>query len=131
MENDLFVNYDALCYATFINIKTATSGVNYIYLKGFDYNSKDHRFVLAVINACYNILEEKEVLIKVGPFQMGSIKRRYGSFMNIRKPKGEPERGIDVKELLDFMYPTARGLCGEDFMFGNIFDAYYSGKDNR
>lgn len=129
MEKDKYVNYDALCYATFINIKTLTSGVNYIYLKGFDYDNDDHKFVLAVINACYNILEEKEILVDVGLFQRKAIKRDYPSFINVRKPKNEPEKVVDVDELLEFMYPTAQTLCGPVFTFSDIYNAYYAGKD--
>ena len=131
MENDLYVNYDALCYATFINIKTLTSGVNYIYLKGFDYDNEDHQFVLAVIHACYSILEEKDILVDVGPFARKAISKRYPCFTRVRKPKGEPEVVVDINELLEFMYPTAQNLCGPVFLFSDIYHAYYSekGKD--
>ena len=131
MENDLYVNYDALCYATFINIKTLTSGVNYIYLKGFDYDNEDHHFVLAVIHACYSILEEKDILVDVSAFTRRAISKRYPSFTRVRKPKGEPETVVDINELLEFMYPTAHSLCGPVFLFSDIYHAYYDkkGKD--
>lgn len=129
MENDLYVKYDSLCYATFINIKTLTSGVNYIYLKGFDYNNEDHHFVLAVIHACYSILEEKDILLDIGPFQRKAISKKYKAFTSVRKPKGEPEKCVDIDELLEFMYPTAQSLCGPVFLFSDIYNAYYAGKD--
>ena len=128
MENDLYVNYDALCYATFINIKTLTSDVNYIYLKGFDYNNEDHQFVLAVIHACYSILEEKDILVNVGPWTRRAISNKYKALTRVRKPKNEPEKCVDVDELLDFMYPTAQNLCGSTFLFGDIYNAYYKEK---
>ena len=46
MENDLQVNYDALCYATFLNIKHLTDGADYIIFKNVDWNNKEHKFVV-------------------------------------------------------------------------------------
>ena len=114
-----------------INIKTLTSGVNYIYLKGFDYDNEDHQFVLAVIHACYNILEEKDILIDAGPFTRRAISKKYKALTRVRKPKNEPEKYVDVDELLEFMYPTAQNLCGLTFLFSDIYNAYYNekGKD--
>ena len=61
MENDLQVKYDSLCYSTFLNVRHLTNGVNYIYLKNFECDNKEHQFVAAVVNACYSILGEKEL----------------------------------------------------------------------
>jgi hypothetical protein len=85
--------------------------------------------VLAVINACYNILEEKDILLDIGPFQRKAISKKYKAFTRVRKPKGEPEKCVDINELLEFMYPTAQSLCGPVFLFSDIYNAYYAGKD--
>lgn len=131
MENDIRVQYDSLCYATFLNIKYLTSGVDYIYLKNFDYNNDEHHFVLAVANACFNILGEKELLVDVGMFQMRALRKKYSCFNVIRKPKGEPEKYVDVPELLEYMRGAASNLCGPVFTFGDIYNEYYAGKDKR
>ena len=129
MENDLQVKYDSLCYSTFINVRHLTDGVNYIYLKNFEYDNKEHRFVIAVINACHGILGEKELLVNVNMFQRRALEKEFRTFGRIRRPKGEPEKYVDVPEMLEFMRGAACELCGTDFTFGDIYDAYYSGKD--
>jgi hypothetical protein len=129
MEHDLHTKYDSLCYATFLNIKYLTSGANYIYLKNFDYYNDEHHFVLAVANACFNILGEKELLVDVSFFQMKALKKKYSCFNVIRKPKGEPEKYVDVPDLLEYMRGAACDLCGPVFTFGDIYHEYYGEKE--
>lgn len=131
MENDLYVKYDSLCYATFLNLKHLSEGVNYIYLKNFEYDNKEHQFIVAIANACFNILGEKELLVDLNMFQRKGLEKKYKSFNIIRKPRGNPEKVVDVPDLLEYMRGAACDLCGTDFTFGDIYDAYYSGKEQK
>ena len=131
MENDLYVKYDSLCYATFLNLKHLSEGVNYIYLKNFEYDNKEHQFIIAIANACFNILGEKELLVDLNIFQRKGLEKKYKSFNVIRKPRGNPEKIVDVPELLEYMRGAACDLCGTGFTFGDIYDAYYSGKEQK
>lgn len=128
---DLQMQYDSLCYAAFLNIKYLTEGVGYIYLKNFEYNNKEHQFVIAIVNACFNILGEKDLLVNLNMFQRKALEKKYRSFGVIRKPKGEPEKCVDVPDLLEYMRGAACDLCGAEFTFGDIYDAYYSGKEQK
>lgn len=129
MENDLYVKYDSLCYSTFLNVRHLTNGVNYIYLKNFECDNKEHQFVIAIVNACYSILGEKELLVNAKMSQRHALEKKYKTIRRIRKPKGEPEKYVDVPEMLEYMRGAACDLCGVDFTFGDIYDAYYSGKE--
>ena len=130
MENDLFVKYDSLCYTTFLNIRHLTTDANRIVLRNVDWNNEEHKFVIHIINACYSILGEKEVAIDVGPFTRNAISRECKALGKIRKPNSDEDKSVDVPELLEFMRGAANELCGIVFTFGDIYNAYYSGKEN-
>lgn len=131
MENDIRVKYDSLCYATMINIKTKTRGAERIVFRNFHYNNKEHQFVMSVAMACWNILGEKDVAVDDGIFARRALSKRYKHTCKIGKAKEEETIFVDVEEMLEFMRGPACDLCGDQFTFGDIYDAYYSGKDNR
>lgn len=128
---DLRLEYDALCYATMVNVSTLTSGANRIVLKNVDWNNLEHKFVIHVINACYNILGSRDVAIDVGPLTRGTIARECRSFGRVRKVQKDEQIFVDVPEMLEFMRGHACKICGDTFTFGDIYDAYYSGKEKR
>jgi hypothetical protein len=128
MENKQ-LNYDHLCYATFINIHTLTKGAEEIVLKNFDYGNKEHQFVVAVIAACWSVLGERRVVIEANMFARRMLSKKYKVFGKVKAPNGKEEVFVDVPELLEYMRKSAKDLCGEDFTFGDVYDAYYSGKD--
>lgn len=125
MENDIFVKYDSLCYATLVNIKTKTTDASRIVLRNFNWKDDEHKFVVAIINACYGVLGERTVAIETGPMTRGTIARKFSSLGKIRKPRPDEDKFVDVAEMLEFMRPSAVSLCGEDFSFANIYKAYY------
>jgi hypothetical protein len=129
MENDLQVNYDALCYIAFKNIHFLTDGANRIVLRNFDWNNTEHKFVVAIISACYSLLDNRKIAIDVGPLTRGAIARRFPAFGRIGKPREDETKFVDVPELLEKMRGYANELCGEQFIFGDIYNAYYSGKE--
>lgn len=129
MENDLQVKYDSLCYTTFINVRHLTKDATRIALKNVDWSNKEHKFVLHIINACHGLLDNKEVAMELGPLTRSTIAHECGGLGKIRKINKVDTIFVDVPDLLEFMRGAACKLCGVEFTFGNIYDAYYSGKD--
>lgn len=129
MENDLQVKYDSLCYTTFLNIRHLTKNADRIALKGVDWKNLEHRFVVHIVNACYNILGTRDVVMDAGPLTRNTIARECRSFGKIRKIREDDIKIVDVPELLEFMRGTACELCGTEFTFGDIYNEYYSGKE--
>lgn len=130
MEKDLQVKYDSLCYITFLNIARLTKNADRIVLKNVDWKNMEHKFVVHVINSCYNILGDRDVVMDAGPLTRRAISRECRAFGKIRKVKPDEEKFVNVEELLEFMRGYACELCGVNFTFGDIYNAYYSGKDN-
>ena len=128
---DLRLEYDSLCYATMINIKTLTSGAKRIVFRNFDYQNKEHLFVMSVTIACWNILGEKEIAIDGNIFARIALNKKYRKTCKIEKAKKEETVFVDVPEMLEFMRGHACKLCGDTFTFGDIYDAYYGGKEER
>lgn len=131
MENDLHVIYDSLCYATFANIRHLTKDSKRIVLRNFNWRDEDHKFIIAVINACYSLLEEKEVAIDDNALVRKAIEKQFKSIGKIRRAKKSDNVFVDVEELLEYMYPTAIELCGLVFTFSDIYKEYYAGKEER
>ena len=130
MENDLQVKYDSICYITFKNIAHLTDGANRIVLRNFDWHNNEHKFVIAIVNACYGLLDNRKVAVDEGPLARGSIARKFPAFGRVGKPRKDEDKFVDVPEMLEFMRGYANELCGIVFTFGNIYDAYYSGKED-
>lgn len=129
MKEELRLEYDSLCYATMVNIHTKSLGADRIVLRNFHYDNKEHQFVLAVTMACWNILGEKEIAIDDNMFARKMLNKKYKNICKIGKATEEETKYVDVEELLEFMRPHAIEICGDGFTFGDIYDAYYSGKD--
>lgn len=131
MRDELQMQYDSLCYATMINIKTLTSGAKRIVFRNFHEQNKEHQFIMAVTMACWNILGEREIAIDDGLLARIRLNKKYHKTCKIDKAKDDEQVFVDAEELLEFMRGHACQLCGENFTFGDIYDAYYSGKDLR
>ena len=131
MENDLYLKYDSLCYAVYLNVQTKTKGAEDIVLKNFHYNNKEHKFVLAVIMACRSILGDRKVVVDDNLWARMRMAHRYHSAMYVVKNDVDDQPYVDVEDMLEFMRGSAYELCGPEFTFGDIYDAYYSGKETR
>lgn len=129
MENDIQVKYDSLCYATYANIQHKTKGAERIVFRNFDGKNKEHLFVLALAMACNGILGSRKVAIEGDTMVCLRLSRFYKQVGGIAMAKKTEKIFVDVPEMLEFMRPHAQELCGADFSFGDIYDAYYSGKD--
>ena len=125
---DLQMQYDSLCYATMVNVMTNTKGADRIVFRNFDYNNKEHLFVMSVTMACWNLLGEREVAIDDGMFARRALSKRYKKICKIGKAGDDEKIFIDIPEMLEFMRGPACQMCGDSFTFGDIYDKYYSGK---
>ena len=125
---DLRVQYDALCYATMINIRTLTSGADRIVFRNFDYKNEEHLFIMAVTMACWNVLGSREVAIDGNIFARIALSRRYRNTCKVKKAKKNEQKFVDVPELLEFMRGKACEICGTNFTFGHIYYFYYDRK---
>jgi hypothetical protein len=47
--------------------------------------------------------------------------------MTISKAEKDEEVVVDIVEMLEFMRPYSKQLCGEDFTFADIYNEYYKG----
>ena len=119
---DLQTKYDSLCYATFLNIKHLAKGSTRLNFKNVVRTNEEHLFVLAIANACRGVLEDRDIGVDCG----------FGDRLKLSKTLNCPVKKINkneeiifINELLDYMRPTAKELCGESFSFGDIYHAFY------
>ena len=122
---DLQTKYDSLCYATFLNIKHLAKDSARLNFQNVVRTNEEHLFVLAIANACRGVLEDREIGVDCG----------FGDRLKLSKILNCPIKKINkneeiifINELLDYMRPTAKELCGEDFSFGDIYHAFYERK---
>ena len=128
-RNSLDVKYDAICYAALQNIAYKTKGAERIVLRNFYYNNEEHLFVIGLIMSCWSILGERTVAIDDGMFARYALTKKYKQITKVEKAKDNEDVYVDVDDMLEFMRPYAESLCGETFLYSDIYDAYYSGKE--
>ena len=96
-----------------------------------DWSNKEHKFVVHIANACYNILGERDIATDANSITRFSISRECRAFSKVRKMSNKAEKYVDVPDLLEYMRGAACDTCGVEFTFGDIYDEYYSGKEKR
>ena len=131
MENDIQVKYDSLCYATFMNVKHKTQDAKRIVFRNFNGKNKEHMFVLAVTFACIGLLGERDVAVDGDALTRLHLNRVYKKVGGVAAAKKSENIFVDMPEMLEFMRPHAQELCGEEFSFADIYNEYYSGKEQR
>lgn len=131
MDNDIQVNYDAVCYAAFLNVKTLSEDAEYIAFKNFDPKNKEHLFVLSVTTACWSILGERNIALDTNMLTRMRFGWKYRKLCKIKKTTGKEEKIIDIEELLEFMRGPACQVCGLNFSFADIYDEYYNERNKR
>lgn len=122
---DLQTKYDSLCSATFLNIRHLVKDSTRLNFKNVVRTNEEHLFVLAVANACRGILQDREIGVDCG---FGN-RLKLSKILNCPVKKiNKDEEIIFINELLDYMRPVAKELCGENFSFGDIYHAFYERK---
>jgi hypothetical protein len=127
---DLRLKYDALCYATMVNVRSLSAdNPDRIVFRNFNSKNKEHLFVLALTMACWHILGEKQVAVDCNTFARRRLTKKYHELCEIDKAREDDLVFINVPEMLEFMREHAENLCGKNFTFGDIYDAYYNERD--
>lgn len=127
---DLQLQYDSICYCIFNGLRNLSHGADCINLKNFDHRNEGHLLVVAVAAACAGVLGDKDLAIDGPMIARRRLATKYKKSITIVKNEGEGEQ-IDVPEFLEGLRDYACELCGTEFRFGDIYDEYYSGKEER
>lgn len=122
---ELSIEYDSLCYHTYVKIALASQDTEEIAFKGFNYNNKEHQFVIALTMACIGILGNKDVAIDGSNIARFLLRRRYNKVCDFKRLTKNHENVIDINELLNSLRPMAIERCGSEFDFGIIYENYY------
>jgi hypothetical protein len=125
MTDDLQMKYDALCYAIMQNVTIKSHGADRICFVNFDPKNDEHLCILAVTSACAGILGDREVTLDCDAWSRRKLAKKYKKMMTISKAEKDEENVVDVVEMLEFMRPHSKQLCGEDFTFGDIYREFY------
>ena len=122
MTDDIRLKYDAMCYATMLNVHTLSKNADRICFKNFNPTNEEHLCVLAVTAACSGILGDRDVHLDCGPFARRILARQYRGTCTIGKLTKDDNIVIDICELIEYMHPACDG-----FDFADIYKAYYKG----
>lgn len=122
---NLHLNYDNICYRTYLNIKEKTKDANRMVFRNLDYSNPEHKFVIAVAMACWSVLGERDVAVDCNFIDRWAIANKYKKTCKVYSAKKSENIFVDVSEMLEFMRGYACELCGPDFRFGDIYEEYY------
>ena len=126
-----YTQYDEICGAAFVNLYTLTKDFPKVVLYNFNPKNEEHLFVLGVLRGLATAFE-KEISVYANHYQLWKLNRHFKKGYKINKAtKAELIYGVDPEELLYFMRPKAMEICGVDFWFGDIYEAFYTTKKIR
>ena len=126
MEDKAQLQYDSVCYYTFHAIRIMSKDAERICFSGFDKKDKEHQYVIAVTVACASLLGNKDIGIDAGPITRFRLNKKYGKTCSFNKICKKDSIIIDIEGLLEDLRGIACEICGVDFPFGEIYDAYYA-----
>jgi hypothetical protein len=126
MQDNLQLQYDSICYHTFHKVRIASKGASRICFSGFDAKNKEHMFVIAVTVACLGLLDSKDIAIDAGFITRARLNKKYKKVCRFKKINKKDLICIDIDGLLEDLRGLACEICGENFRFGDIYDAYYA-----
>lgn len=128
-ENSNTKVYDEICGRAYVNIYTLTKDADEIGICCFDPKNKEHLFVYHVAKGLGGVLG-KPVAVEGSRYTVWKLNRNIKSKeCKTKVLKNRSNENVVVPEqLLNFMRDFAKELCGDDFNFGMIYDAFY-GKD--
>lgn len=121
---ELFDEYDKIINITMVNLYTLSKDQKKIVVSDFDRKSKDHLFILRVAllaKDIYNFPLELDVNFwdwLILNWRMRKLSRR------IPRHKGQMPN-VNVRNLIEFMYPPIRENLGETFKFSTIYNQFY------
>lgn len=123
--------YDEICGVTYVNIFTLTKNEQSIVISPFNPKNSEHLFILHVAKGVAAVTG-KTVYVKTNRFQLWKLNRKINKDCRFKKlNKKNIDKAIEPDKLINFMKKFAKGLCGEDFNFGQIYEAFFNTKKRK
>jgi hypothetical protein len=128
LYEEMIKHYNEICQAAMVKLITRTKGINdkVIPLKNFDRKDPEHLFMLSIAKAVSSVLS---VPVSVDASEWhrrilnSKIKLKEAHL--IKYQKEYDEYAADVNEVLDSIRDWAEELCGDTFLFGDIYHEFY------
>lgn len=131
MSDELKNKYDTICYCIFNGVDNLSDGAKRIALKNVDHTNVEHEFVIALIASCSGVLGNRDLAIDGSIRARNSWARQYKKAIRVKKLEDWDTNVIDINELLDGLRPYAKELCGENFLYSDIYYEYYCNKERK
>ena len=124
--------FDEICGVAFVNVFSLSKCTDRIVISPFNHKNKEHLFLVNVAKGV-GAVNGKAVALDTSRFRIWRMNK--GLVQECKYEKGtrsERETAINPIILLDFMRKWAGETLGvEDFNFGEIYDAFYSKKEDE
>ena len=124
---ELFDKYDEIINITMVNLYTLTKDKGEIIISDFDRKNKDHLFVIRVALMAKDIYGFP-LKISCGFWDWIVLNWKMCKLSRFIPRDNQTLPVVNVKKLLEFMYPPIKEYMGENFKFEHIFNQFY-GKD--
>ena len=125
--SEKFLQYDEICMAALYCVNDYTQGADRLVLTNLDLSDKDHLFILATAMNWHGVTG-KDIAVDCGFITRMRLAMKYPK-MKFYSPTKEDLIKVDVEEVLSVLRPGCVKLCGDSFTFGDIYDAFFSGKE--
>lgn len=124
---ELFNKYDEIINITMVNLYTLCKDTKTIVISGIDKKNKDHLFMLRVALLAKDIYNFP-LKMRIGLWDWIVLNWRMRKLSRRVPRELESGPGVNVPELLEFMYPPIKSYMGEDFKFEHIYNQFYKGE---
>lgn len=124
---ELFNKYDEIINITMVNLYTLCKDTKTIVISGMDRKNKDHLFMLRVALLAKDIYNFP-LKMRIGLWDWIVLNWRMRKLSRRVPRELESGPGVNVPELLEFMYPPIKSYMGEDFKFEHIYNQFYKGE---
>ena len=123
----LLDRYDEIINITIVNLYSLSKTKGIIVLSNIDRKSKDHLYILRIAMMAKDTFNFP-LKLHTSFWNWLCLNWRMRK-LSRRVPREKNEENaiyaIDVKELIEFMYPPIREYIGENFKFEDIYEAFY------
>lgn len=123
-QDILFDEYDKIINITLVNLYTLSNKKKEIVLSGIDRHNKDHLYALRIALVARDVYNFP-LKIRTGFWNWLCLNWRMRKISRRVPRDKEQDEAIDVCSLLEFMYEPIKKHMGNNFKFGNIYDAFY------
>lgn len=124
---ELFNKYDEIINITMVNLYTLCKDTKTIVISGIDRKNKDHLFMLRVALLAKDIYNFP-LKMRIGLWDWIVLNWKMRKLSRRVPRELELGPGVNVPELLEFMYPPIKSYMGEDFKFEHIYNQFYKGE---